>query len=171
MFGPRGTGVLWGRAELWPTLHPTIPDFGFGSYHAWLSGAPPPPMSAERLSPGGFHSFEHRWALGEAFEFHESIGKAKIADRIHELNRALKQGLAAMKHVQLHTPLADEVSAGITTFEVSGLTPKEVVKRLYEKRIVATTTPYVTSYARLAPGVLNSPEDVETALREVRAMG
>jgi selenocysteine lyase/cysteine desulfurase len=76
-----------------------------------------------------------------------------------------------MKHVRLHTPLADEVSAGMTTFEVSGLQPKEVVKRLYEKRIVATTTPYVTSYARLAPGVLNSAQDVEVALREIRAMG
>jgi selenocysteine lyase/cysteine desulfurase len=171
MFGPRGTGVLWGRAELWPTLHPTIPDFGLASYQAWLSGAPPPPMNAARLSPGGFHSFEHRWALGEAFEFHKSIGTAKIAARIHELNRLLKQGLAAMKHVEVHTPLADDVSAGITTFEVSGLQPKEVVKRLYEKRIVATTTPYVTSYARLAPGVLNSPQDVEAALREIRAMG
>jgi selenocysteine lyase/cysteine desulfurase len=171
MFGPRGTGVLWGRAELWPTLHPTIPDFGLASYQAWLSGAPPPPMSAERVSPGGFHSFEHRWALGEAFEFHKAIGAAKIATRIHELNRMLKQGLTAMKHVQVHTPLEDEVSAGITTFEVSGLRPKEVVKRLYEKRIVATTTPYVTSYARLAPGVLNSPQDVEAALREIRAMG
>ena len=52
-----------------------------------------------------------------------------------------------------------------------GLPPKEVVKRLHAKKIVATTTPYVTSYARFAPGVLNSPEDVEVALREVRAMG
>jgi hypothetical protein len=30
--------------------------------------------------------------------------------------------------------------------------------------------PYVVSYARLAPGVLNSPSDVEAALREIRAM-
>lgn len=171
MFGPRGTGVLWGRAELWSTLQPTIPDFGRASFEAWCAGAPPPPMTAERLSPGGFHSFEHRWAQGEAFEFHRSIGKAKIAARIHELNRALKQGLAAMKHVKLHTPLADEVSAGITTFEVSGITPKDVVKRLHAKKIIATTTPYVVSYARLAPGVLNSPADVEAALREIRAMG
>ncbi|XXR99244.1 hypothetical protein WMF44_04030 [Sorangium sp. So ce426] len=28
MFGPRGTGVLWGRRELWPTLRPSIPPFG-----------------------------------------------------------------------------------------------------------------------------------------------
>jgi selenocysteine lyase/cysteine desulfurase len=75
-----------------------------------------------------------------------------------------------MKHVTLHTPLADEVSAGMTIFEVSGIPPKEVVKRLHAKRIVATTTPYVVSYPRLAPGVLNSPSDVEAALREIRAM-
>jgi selenocysteine lyase/cysteine desulfurase len=171
MFGPRGTGVLWGRAELWPTMQPTIPDFGWASYQAWLAGAAQPPITAERMSPGGFHSFEHRWAQGEAFEFHKSIGKAKIAARIHELNRAAKQGLAAMKHVKLHTPLADEVSAGMTVFEVAGIPPKEVVKRLEAKRIIATTTPYVVSYARLAPGVLNSPSDVEAALREIRAMG
>jgi len=127
-------------------------------------------MTADRMSPGGFHSFEHRWALGEAFEFHKSIGRAKITARIHELNRTMKQGLAAMKHVKLHTPIADDVSAGMTCFEVAGITPKEVVKRLHAKRIVATTTPYVTSYARFAPGILNSPEDVEAALREVRAM-
>ena len=170
MFGPRGTGVLWGRAEHWPNMHHSIPDFGRAGFEAWLSGGAPPPMTAERMSPGGFHSFEHRWALGEAFEFHKSIGRAKITARIHELNRTMKQGLAAMKHVHLHTPLADEVSAGMTCFEVAGVPPKEVVKRLHAKRIVATTTPYVTRYARFAPGVLNSPEDVEAALREVRAM-
>ena len=127
-------------------------------------------MTADRMSPGGFHSFEHRWSLGEAFEFHKSIGRAKITARIHELNRTLKQGLAAMKQVTLHTPIADEISAGMTCFDVAGLPPKEVVKRLHAKHIVATTTPYVTSYARFAPGILNSPEDVEAALREVRAM-
>jgi len=170
MFGPRGTGVLWGRAEHWPTMHHAIPDFGRAGFEAWLSGGAPPPMTADRMSPGGFHSFEHRWSLGDAFEFHKSIGRAKITARIHELNRTLKQGLAAMKYVTLHTPVADEISAGMTCFDVAGLPPKEVVKRLHAKHIVATTTPYVTSYARFAPGILNSPEDVEAALREVRAM-
>ena len=75
------------------------------------------------MTPGGFHSFEHRWALGEAFEFHRAIGKAKVAARIHELNRQCKEGLAAMKHVTLHTPLSDECSAGIITFEVAGMKP------------------------------------------------
>lgn len=170
MFGPRGTGVIWGRPELWPTLRPTIPAFGNASFTAWVTGAPPPPISADEMSPGGFHSYEHRWALGEAFEFHQQIGKDKVAGRIHELNRQCKTGLAAMKHVTLHTPMADEVSAGIITFDVAGLKPDEVVKRLHEKRIVASTTPYVQTYARLAPGLLNTPEQVDTVLSEIRAM-
>jgi selenocysteine lyase/cysteine desulfurase len=171
MFGPRGTGVIWGRAELWPRLVPTIPAFGLASYEAWLKGAPAPPVTADVMTPGGFHSFEHRWALGEAFQFHLAIGKAAIAARIHELNRQCKTGLAAMKHVTLHTPIDDAASAGIITFEVAGRTPDAVVKHLHEKRIVASTTPYVTSYARLAPGLLNTPADVDTALREIRALG
>jgi selenocysteine lyase/cysteine desulfurase len=170
LFGPRGTGVLWGRSELWPLLRPTIPHFGMAAYAAWMKGVEPPPTTADMMTPGGFHSFEHRWALGEAFEFHRSIGKAKIAARITELNRQCKQGLAEMGHVTLHTPMANDVSAGIVTFEVKGLTPQQVVERLLQKRIVATTTPYATSYARLAPGILNSPGDIDAALREVRAL-
>ena len=170
MFGPRGTGVVWGRSELWPTLRPTIPAFGMASFMAWLEGAPPPAISADVMSPGGFHSFEHRWALGEAFQLHLDLGKARVAARIHELNRQCKQGLLAMKHVTLHTPMDEAASAGIITFEVAGMKPDEVVKRLHEKRIVASTTPYTTSYARLAPGLINSTADVETALREVRAL-
>jgi isopenicillin-N epimerase len=169
LFGPRGTGIVWGRSRLWPLLRPTIPHFGMAAYQAWMTGVEPPPTTADMMTPGGFHSFEHRWALGEAFEFHRAVGKAKIAARIHELNRQLKQGLAEMKHVTLHTPMSDEVSAGIVTFEVAGRKPDQVVARLLEKRIVATTTPYARSYARLAPGILNTPGDVDAALREIRA--
>jgi selenocysteine lyase/cysteine desulfurase len=170
LFGPRGTGVIWGRPELWSRLRPTIPCFGWASFEAWIKGAPPPATTADVMTPGGFHSFEHRWALGEAFEFHGAIGKAKIAARIHELNRQCKEGLAAMKHVTLHTPLDSAVSAGIITFEVAGLKPEDVVKRLLARRIIASTTPYTVSYARLAPGLLNSPAEVDAVLREIRAL-
>jgi selenocysteine lyase/cysteine desulfurase len=171
LFGPRGTGVIWGRPESWPTLQPTIPAFSGATLGAWIQGKPMPATGGETMTPGGFHSFEHRWALGEAFEFHREIGKDKVEARIHELNRQCKQGLAAMKHVTLHTPMADEVSAGIITFDVAGLKPDDVVKRLHAKRIVASTTPYAQSYARLAPGLLNTPQEVETVLAEIRALG
>jgi isopenicillin-N epimerase len=170
MFGPRGTGVIWGRSELWPLLTPIIPSFGSTPFRSWIKGEPLPKTTAEMMTPGGFHSFEHRWALGEAFDFHRELGKAKVAARIHALNRQCKAGLAAMKHVTLHTPMDDEVSAGIVTFEVAGHAPEAVVKQLHEQHIIASTTPYATSYARLAPGLLNTEADVDTALRAIRAL-
>jgi isopenicillin-N epimerase len=158
LFGPRGTGFVWGHPRAWPAAAPTIPSFSG-------NGSP-----ASLMTPGGFHSFEHRWALAQAFDLHLAVGKAGVADRIHALNRQLKEGLAAMPHVRLHTPLDERLSAGLICFEVVGLTPPAVVERLRERRIVATVTPYATQYARLAPGLLNTPSEVETALSEIRAL-
>jgi selenocysteine lyase/cysteine desulfurase len=120
------------------------------------------------MTPGGFHSFEHRWALDEAFKFHQAIGKARVTHRIYELNQQLKQGLAMMPHVTLHTPLSQGLSAGIVCFEVAGLSARQVVERLKQRGIIGSVTPYATQYARLAPGLLNSTEEIETVLKAIQ---
>jgi isopenicillin-N epimerase len=160
LFGPRGTGLVWGDPRAWPAVRATIPSF---SDATTAGGA---------HTPGGFHSFEHRWALAAAFQLHLQLGKDRVMARIHELNQQLKAGLVqtTMAHVRLHTPLADELSAGLVCFEVAGLTPGQVVDRLRQAGIVATVTPYATAYARLAPGLLNSPAEVDQALAAVRAL-
>jgi selenocysteine lyase/cysteine desulfurase len=172
LFGPRGTGIVWARKGAWPRLAPTIPSFSDGeSWNAWASEREPNgPTSALRMSPGGFKAFEHQWAVADAFQFHQDVGKARIAERTHELGRQLKEGLAAMPHVRLHTPMADELSAGIVCFDVRGLSTEAVVQRLGAKDIVATGTPYAESHPRLSPCIYNTPEDVEAALRAIRAM-
>jgi isopenicillin-N epimerase len=172
LFGPRGTGLVWGHPRAWPVANATIPPFDREMGQIWLKQIPPKAIPMGRMmTPGGFHSFEHRWALGEAFQFHQAIGKARIAARIHALNRQTKEGLAEMRHVTLHTPRADDLSAGLVCFEVEGLSPEQVVARLHERGIVASVTPYATRYARLAPSLLTSPEEVDKTLREVGNLG
>ena len=122
------------------------------------------------MSPGGFHSFEHRWALPAAFELHLQIGKERIQQRIHHLNSLAKAAMADMQHVHLHTPRDPGLSAGIICFEVDGMAPAEVVERFHEHRIVASTSPYKVSYPRLAPSLLNDEEDVEHAMAVLRSM-
>jgi isopenicillin-N epimerase len=168
LFGPRGTGLVWGHPRAWPAANAIIPSFDGETYQGWMNGIPPKDAALGAvMTPGGFHSFEHRWALGEAFKFHQAIGKARIATRIHALNQQLKEGLAEMGHITLHTPRANELSAGIVCFEVQGLHPGEVVTRLHERGIIASVTPYATRYARLAPSLLTSPEEVNKTLREI----
>ncbi len=157
LFGPRGTGIVWGTSDAWARVAPTIPSFSGGG-------------AAGAFTPGGFHSFEHRWALAQAFQFHQSIGKAQVADRIHELNRQLKQGLATMSHVTLYTPMSDALSAGMVCFDVDGMTPAAMVAHLRSRGIIATTTPYRPSYARVAPGLFNNPAEIDTVLAEIRAL-
>jgi selenocysteine lyase/cysteine desulfurase len=158
LFGPRGTGLVWGRPEAWPAASPIVPSFSD-------PGAP-----GGLMTPGGFHSFEHRWALSEAFKLHLQLGKQAVAGRIHALNAQLKEGLASMPHVTLYTPPAEQLSAGLVCFDVAGLSPRAVVERLRERAIIGSTTPYASSYARLTPGLLNSPEEIELALGAIRAM-
>jgi selenocysteine lyase/cysteine desulfurase len=139
IFGPRGTGILWGKKDAWDMIIPTIPAFSEMSYGMWLGFVPQGKINFSDLTtPGGFHSFEHRWAVKEAFEFHLKTGKDKIEARTHQLSTQLKAGLKAMKHVKLHTPVSPQLSAGINCFEVEGLKPEDVVKKLREKRLLAT---------------------------------
>ena len=55
-------------------------------------------------------------------------------------------------------------------FDVKGMKPGEVVERLLAQRIVASTTPYRVSYARLACNVVNTPQEIETTLRAIREL-
>jgi selenocysteine lyase/cysteine desulfurase len=158
LFGPRGTGFVWGRAQSWDAVGPTIPSF---------SGTATPGAA---MTPGGFHSFEHRWALAEAFRFHLRIGKRRVEQRIHSLNRRLKTGLASMSHVTLVTPQSDALSAGLVCFSVDRMSPGAVVEALRRRRIVATVTPYDPPHARLSPGLLNTPADVDRVLRAIRSL-
>jgi isopenicillin-N epimerase len=172
MFGPRGTGIVWAPADNWKLLRPVFPPVSEANFVAWMTGRKPQgPMQASWVIPGGFHAFEYPWALPAAFEFHKRIGRAAIARRIHSLNDQCKEGLAAMRHVKLHTPLGGKLSSGIICFEVAGVRSAEVVKRLHEKNIIASTAPYREGHARIAPSLLNNPEEIEITLREIRAMG
>jgi isopenicillin-N epimerase len=172
LFGPRGTGIVWGSEAGWSRVLPTIPSFiDDGVFEAWRAGDKLEGRTdGRRFSPGGFKAYEHQWAMREAFEFCDGIGKARIAARTHALATQLKEGLAGMRHLAVRTPMAESLSAGIVCFEVNGMTPWQAVDRMRERGLVATVTPYATRYVRLAPSIRNTPQQVEAALRIVRSL-
>jgi selenocysteine lyase/cysteine desulfurase len=159
IFGPRGTGLVWGRGnQAWSAVRQTIPTFGDGRSFGSLN------------TPGGFHSFEHRWALSEAFTLHQQLGRSSVALRVHGLNSRLKTGLLGLGNVRLVTPNDDALSAGLVCFQVAGLSAQQVVDRLHARKIIATVTPYATPYPRLAAGLLNNVEQVDAVIEAVRAI-
>jgi selenocysteine lyase/cysteine desulfurase len=172
LFGPRGTGIVWARREAWARLAPIIPSFDGRAYIAWLEGREPsdtPPGAL--MTPGGFHSFEHRWALTEAFAFHAERGRTETAEHTHRLAAQLKDGLAGVPGVTVVTPADPALSSGLVCADVAGVPPPELVDRLREEhRVIASVTPYATAYLRFGPSIANTETDVDRAVVAVAAL-
>ncbi|PZQ63204.1 MAG: aminotransferase [Phenylobacterium zucineum] len=169
LFGPRGTGVVAASAAGLAALRPTIPTFlDSMAYSNWITGADPGANTGARFTPGGFKAFEHLWALSDAFVLHDMVGRRQVAQRTGELTEQLKAGLAAMPHVTLWTPRSRELSAGIVSFDVAGLSADQAVDKLRGWKIMASAAPYARPHVRLTPSIRNSPEEVDFALKAVR---
>jgi selenocysteine lyase/cysteine desulfurase len=123
------------------------------------------------MTPGGFHSFEHRWALAEAFRFHDQIGADAIANRTHALAAQLKEGLADIDGITVHTPAAAHLSSGIVCFSVDGIPSELIVDALETKlHVLASVTPYRQAFVRFMPSLVNAPDEIEEALLALRTL-
>lgn len=170
IFAPRGTGIIWAAARNWPLVRPTIPTFYANDpISAWMNGRTASGgTQASWVSPGGFKAYEHQWAMADAFAFHQQIGRKRLADRIAALNSMCKEGLAKIPRLTVLTPRDPALSAGIIAFEIEGRAPKEIVERLRARKVVASTSPYKQTRARLSPSLVNDEHEVEAAVKAVR---
>ncbi|MFC3995234.1 aminotransferase class V-fold PLP-dependent enzyme [Nocardiopsis sediminis] len=171
LFGPRGTGIVWGGQEGWNAIDPTTTSFDVEVFWPWYLGRVPENEAprARLCSPGGFPAYEHRWALAEAFDFHLAIGRKEIAARISDLNSYCREKLAEVNGVSVRTPADPELRSGMICFDVAGLDPADVVAALENAGIMAGQTPYRSSAVRFAPGVLNSADDIDAAVECLQA--
>ena len=153
MFGPRGTGIVCSRFAEVRYVTPIIPTFSEAT------------AFSTTMTPGGYHSFEHRWALDEAFKLHLELGKAEVEARIHALNSYLKHRLQQRSQIELVTPLSPELSAGFTFFRVKGKDSDKIAAHLMANRVVADAVHRdVGPVIRTAPGLLNDEEQIDRLL-------
>ncbi|RTX92967.1 aminotransferase class V-fold PLP-dependent enzyme [Pseudomonas sp. C 49-2] len=150
MFGPRGTGLVCARDPQNNDVTPMVPTFSEDKDFA------------TRMTPGGYHAFEHRWAADEAFKLHLQLGKAQVQARIHALNTELKEQLLAHPKIELVTPHSPELSAGFTFFRVKGQDSDAVAAYMMKNRVVIDAVDRdVGPVIRTAPGLLNSSAEIQ----------
>ena len=153
MFGPRGTGLVCAASEQVTSLTPSLPTFSEDTDFA------------TSFSPGGYHAFEHRWALDEAFKLHLQLGKAEVQQRIHSLNTYLKERLQARPNIELVTPASPQLSAGFSFFRVKGQDSDKVAAYLMRNRVISDAVNRdVGPVVRTAPGLLNTEDEVDRFL-------
>src|SRR5687768_1234188 len=103
LFGPRGTGMVWVNPEISDQIVPLLPSLSNRSQTA-------------SLGPGGFHAFEHYYAVKTAVRFHQRLGRNRVAARITELSARFKDGLAELPGTVVHTPRDPRLAAGMVCF-------------------------------------------------------
>ena len=169
MLAPRGTAFIWGREEALASISPIVASFASGALGRFTGAKKVPHLlPGERLTPGGFHCFEHRWAVPAAVEFIESIGQQRVTDRIEQLCSLLRQGLESIDRVRVVTPRSRALSAGFVCFEVLGKESEDVCRDLLKQKILCSAGPYRRSLCRFTPFIYNSIEDVLKAIKTVR---
>lgn len=150
MFGPRGTGIICARSAELKDVTPTIPTFSEATTFSTI------------MTPGGYHSFEHRWALDEAFKLHLELGKAEVQTRIHALNTYAKNRLMEHPLIELVTPESPDWSAGFTFFRIKDRDCEKIAARLMESRVVCDSVDRdVGPVIRIAPGLLNTESHID----------
>ena len=150
MFGPRGTGIVCSRSAEVRYVTPIIPTFSEAT------------TFSTTMTPGGYHTFEHRWALNEAFKLHLQLGKADVQARIHALNGYLKKRLLEHPQIELVTPLSADFSSGFTFFRVKGKDCDKIAAYLMHHRVVADAVERdVGPVIRTAPGLLNTEKEID----------
>jgi len=126
---PTGCGVLYVKKEAQDKIWPTIASSGWDNSE-----------SASRFEALGQRADPLYFALSEAMNFQNSIGRERIDRRIKALSKHLKNGLKAIQGVRLHTSMEPYLSAGLTAFSVEGVEPETVVNYLREKYNIVIRT-------------------------------
>jgi isopenicillin-N epimerase len=172
LFGPRGTGIIWANQKGLDRIRPIIPSFHDPRvWDAWRNQQDVGENRGPLMSPGGFKAFEHLWALPEAFEFHNNIGRARIESYTYQLANELKHRLMEIDIIVMATPADDELSSAIICLDIPGKDPWTVVRYLQQRNITASVTPYSSRHIRFTPCLYNTRSEIDAVVRAMMELG
>jgi selenocysteine lyase/cysteine desulfurase len=152
VMAPHGTGFLYVRREkiqrLWPLMAPTpeIKDDDIRKF--------------EQI---GTHPAANHNAAREALAFHDVLGTERKAARLRYLRDRWARRLARHPRVRLLTDLRPEMSCGLGTFAVEGMSPFELAEALWDRRRIFVTAFGHEEFSgvRVTPSLYTRIEDVD----------
>lgn len=152
LLAPPGTGFLYvkkGRAkDIWTSLAgaqwDNHEDEGF------------------RFTQRGTGSLSLLMGLNAALDFHEAVGPDRVYARIKSLGDYLRDGLKKIDRVEIYTSLHPVMCAGITSYNIVGLEPGQLMDELWKRRKIRIRG------VRQCTHIYNSEEEIDATLEVVR---
>lgn len=148
---PAGNGFLYLRREMagkvWTTLASTQwdnqEDHGF------------------RLGQRGTGNLSLLFGLDEALDFHFMLGPERVYARIKALGDYLRTRLQEVPGIKLFTPLHPEMAAGITVYNIEGLTGNFIQDELWKRARLRPRSMGEVYGVRQSTHIYNSFEEID----------
>lgn len=156
LLAPQGTGLLYlgprWRRDLWPTLASGgWDDLSLGAHRLNHMGT----MDASRLA-----------GLAAAVTFLQAVGMDRVEARVRHLRGLLRAGLDEVPGVEVATPAAEDLCAGMVAFRLHGVESLDLQAHLSRTAKVRTrvVSEYGYGWMRLSTHVYNLPGEIHTVL-------
>ncbi len=177
MYGPTGTGILYGKHTLLETYSPTV--FGGGMV---LDACASP--VAYKASPycfeAGTPNISGVLGLGAAITFLQDIGFDTVSRHEHQLMSVMIDQLQQAFGTQIHIlgDIQAQERSGIISFTLDGLHPHDLAQVLGEKHVCIRAGEHcaaplhrtlgLPATARVSLGMYNTEEDIQTLIETIR---
>jgi isopenicillin-N epimerase len=154
---PGGTGFLYIRPEKYKDVWTTVASARWDSHED----------EGFRFTQRGTGNFPVLKGLEAALDFHFEIGADKVYERIKYLGSRLRSGLRKNSKVRIYSPTDESMCAGITVYNIAGMTGKQLQDAYWEKAKMRPRASGAEFGVRHCTHIFNSEAEIDKALRIV----
>jgi selenocysteine lyase/cysteine desulfurase len=148
---PFGTGMLYVRKENITGLWPIFPN------------DKPQSDDIRKFETLGTRSFAPEQAIGQAIDFHNTIGSERKAQRLHYLKKYWCEKVVENHRVRLNVSLDPAYSCALGNFSIDGIEPETVASKLMSDHQIHTVSIKweKISGVRVTPHVYTTTKDLD----------
>lgn len=157
---PFGTGMLYMKKE-------RIAD-----HWALFPAEDPKWDDIRKFETQGTRDIPGELAIGQAIDFHLSIGAERKFARLHYLKQYWLERVKDVKGIQFWCPEDPKFSGALTAFSIQGLSAKVIHDHLWQQDRIHTTTIQRDDWngVRITPNVYTSLNDLDVLIDSIRTV-
>jgi len=160
MCAPFGTGMIYVKKDKISKLWPSFP------------GENPESDSIVKFGNLGTHSVPAEMAIGNAINFHNSIGAKRKQERLHELKAYWIEKVKDIENVVIYTSLLPNYSGALATFGIKGKEGGKISSALERKYNIHSSPVKIEEVngVRITPHVYTRKNDLDRLVRAIKIM-
>lgn len=158
LLAPKGTGLLFVRADLQPRVWSTLASTEWDNHE----------VGAYRLMQYGTGNLSLLKGLEKAIDFHADLDPARVQARIIGLADRLRAGLRDIPRVEITSPQHPELKSATTVWRIDGIAGGTIQDELWSRSKVRVRS--VGAGVRQCCHIYNLEDEVDRTLTAVRAL-